>query len=420
MMGGGNIPQLRFSEFKGEWEKVKFGAISDLKAGYAFSSNLMLTQESKFQIIKMSNVYMNELRLDRSPSYWTEIDDKLREFMLKKGDSVLTLTGTVNKTDYGYSVIIDENNKYLLNQRLLRIREKKNITLNKFLHLIISNKRFLFSFFKEAKGGTGNQANVGTEDIKDIVVLIPSLSEQQKIAYFFTAIDQKISQIKLKKTLLEHYKKGVMQKIFSQEIRFKDENGNEFPKWERKRLGEVLIEHKTVNSDNRFGEVFSVAKHKGVINQIEHLGRSFSAKDISNYKVINPHDIVYTKSPTSDFPFGIIKQNLLDRSGVVSPLYGVFKPETNALGFLLHNFFLSWINTYNYLNPLVQKGAKNTMNINNVDFLNGAKIPLPVSEVEQAKISNFLSAIDDKINHTQKQIEKAEVWKKGLMQQMFV
>jgi type I restriction enzyme S subunit len=251
-------------------------------------------------------------------------------------------------------------------------------------------------------------------------IIVPTLPEQQKIATFFTAIDQKISQLKKKHQLLEQYKKGVMQKIFSQQIRFNDDDGMEFPKWEKKRLGEVLYEHKTLNSKGDFKEVFSVAKHKGVINQIEHLGRSFSAKDVSNYKVIYPNDIVYTKSPTSDFPFGIIKQNLTSRTGIVSPLYGVFRPVTGDLGFLLHNFFLSWVNTYNYLNPLVQKGAKNTMNINNKDFLNGARITLPVSEKEQTKIANFLSSIDNKIQYTQVQIERAEQWKKGLMQKMFV
>ena len=211
-----------------------------------------------------------------------------------------------------------------------------------------------------------------------------------------------------------------MHKLFSQELRFKDENGEEFEEWEEKKLGEILFEHLHKNSNNEFPEVFSVAKHKGVINQIEHLGRSFSAAETTHYKLIYPNDIVYTKSPTSEFPFGIIKQNLTNRTGVVSPLYGVFRPQTPSLGFILHNYFNSWKNVYNYLSPLVQKGAKNTMNINNADFLNGAKIMVPVSEKEQIKIANFLTAIDDKICQSGNQIEKMEDWKKGLLQRMFV
>lgn len=210
-----------------------------------------------------------------------------------------------------------------------------------------------------------------------------------------------------------------MQKLFSQELRFKDERGNDFAEWEEKKLGEILNEHKTRNKNNKVKEVFSVAKNKGVINQIEHLGRSYASADTSNYKIVFPNDVIYTKSPTSDFPFGIIKQNKLDRKGIVSVLYGVFTPKNSHIGLLLDYYFSCWKNIYNYLNPLVQKGAKNTMNIGNEDFLNGAELLLPSSEAEQIKIARFLVAIDDKICHCGVQIEKMERWKKGLSQKMF-
>ena len=100
-------------------------------------------------------------------------------------------------------------------------------------------------------------------------------------------------------------------------------------------------------------------------------------------------------------------------------LYGVFTPKSENIGLLLDYYFSNWKNTYNYLNPLVQKGAKNTMNINNEVFLNGSNIPLPASEVEQEKIATFLSTIDEKIDHCEKHIEQMEAWKKGLLQQMF-
>jgi type I restriction enzyme S subunit len=251
------------------------------------------------------------------------------------------------------------------------------------------------------------------------LTLPKNLEEQIKISSFLSNVDERLRALKKKKELLEEYKKGVMQQIFSQELRFKDDDGNDYPDWDYKTLGEVLCEHQLKNKDDKYQEVFSVAKHKGVINQIEHLGRSFSAKEIKHYKLTYPNDIVYTKSPTSDFPFGIIKQNLTNRIGVVSPLYGVFKPLTPELGFMLHNYFESWKNVYNYLSPLVQKGAKNTMNINNSDFLNGATILLPISNAEQTKIAFFIKSIDNKINFCQIQIEKAELWKKGLLQQMF-
>ncbi len=382
-----NIPGLRFPEFNGEWEKKKIIDFAPLQRGFDLPVNKI--REGKYPVVFSNGIlkYHNEYKVE--------------------GPGVVTgRSGTIGNVTYV------EDDFWAHNTALWVTDFKGN------------HPKYVYYFywrFNLEKLATGS--GVPTLNRNDIHVkkdYFPSLPEQQKIASFLTAIDKKISKLKKKKSLLEQYKKGVMQKIFSQEIRFRDENGEEFPEWEKKRLGDVLFEHLDKNSDNEFSEVFSVAKEKGVINQIEHLGRSFAAKSISHYKLIHPHDIVYTKSPTADFPFGIIKQNMTGRTGVVSPLYGVFKPETNELGFLLHNYFLSWVNTYNYLKPLVQKGAKNTMNINNHDFLNGVRLPLPPSVKEQKKIVAFIQSVDNKINLTHTQIEKAELWKKGLLQKMFV
>jgi type I restriction enzyme S subunit len=189
--------------------------------------------------------------------------------------------------------------------------------------------------------------------------------------------------------------------------------------WKPLQLKEILKEHKLRNTKNQVEEVFSVAKEKGVINQIEHLGRSYASDDISNYKLIHPNDVVYTKSPTAGFPFGIIKQNKLDRTGVVSVLYAVFKPKNVELGLLLDIYFSSWVNTYNYLVPLVHKGAKNTMNIGNEDFLNGAKIYLPTQKDEQKKITDFLIQIDNRIAQLTEKKENLELYKKGITQKIF-
>ena len=129
---------------------------------------------------------------------------------------------------------------------------------------------------------------------------------------------------------------------------------------------------------------------------------------------------MYTKSPTSEFPFGIIKQNRTGRIGVVSPLYCVFTPQSFALGYLLHEYFNSSVNTFNYLNPLVQKGAKNTMNINNNTFLNGAKISLPISENEQEKIYNILYLMEEKINLEKEILIRYENQKQYLLANLFI
>jgi type I restriction enzyme M protein len=187
-------------------------------------------------------------------------------------------------------------------------------------------------------------------------------------------------------------------------------------KWKYTYLKDVLIEHKKLSTGHE--EVHSVSVKKGLINQIEHLGRSYSAKDTSKYKLVNPGDVVYTKSPTGEFPFGIIKQSKISVQAIVSPLYGVFQPSNVNLGIILDAYFESPINTNNYLQTLVSKGAKNTLNISNDTFLSKG-IMLPVSEEEQEEIANILEAVRQVNLFQEHLVEKYSLRKRGLMQQIF-
>lgn len=289
--------------------------------------------------------------------------------------------------------------------------------LNDYLYYIIQTNLFI-DLANQSSGSKMPRADWSI--LENGLFSFPNSIEQQKIATFLSSIDDRIqTQSKIIKNL-ETLMQGFREKLFKQQIRFKNVKKEKLLHWEEKKLGEICTEHKLKNSELKVKEVFSVAKHKGVVNQIEHLGRSFSATDISNYKLIFPGDLVYTKSPTSDFPFGIIKQNRTGRLGIVSPLYCVFRPKSFSLGYLLHEYFNSPINTFNYLNPLVQKGAKNTMNINNEDFLNGANLLLPMEEKEQSYLSLFLSSIDKKIQTEKTILEQLEKQKKYLLKQMFI
>lgn len=198
------------------------------------------------------------------------------------------------------------------------------------------------------------------------------------------------------------------------ELRFPEFSNNET--WADRKLSDVLFEHKEKSTGDE--EVYSVSVHRGVVNQIEHLGRVFAASNTENYKRVLPGDIIYTKSPTGDFPFGIIKQSKVSKPVIVSPLYGVFKPETTDLGVILDAYFEYPERTINYLSSIVQKGAKNTINIHNDTFLSKSLI-LPLDKKEQRKIAACLSSLDEVIAS---QIEKMELLnnhKKGLMQNLF-
>ncbi|MFT6653271.1 MAG: type I restriction enzyme S subunit [Marinomonas primoryensis] len=186
--------------------------------------------------------------------------------------------------------------------------------------------------------------------------------------------------------------------------------------WKNQKLSEVLEEHGQKSIGNE--QVFSVSVRKGLVNQVEHLGRSYSASSTDHYKRVLPNDVVYTKSPTGNFPFGIVKQANLDCEVIVSPLYGVFTPKSAEIGAIIEAYFESPERSIIYLEPLVQKGAKNTININNSKFLSGL-IPLPTNEGEQRIIVDCLSSLDELIvKHTNK-FNALKLYKKWLMQSLF-
>ena len=182
-------------------------------------------------------------------------------------------------------------------------------------------------------------------------------------------------------------------------------------------LNTVLTENKKCNSDGQFGveDVLSVSGEKGVVNQIDLLGRSYAGESLIPYHVVETGDIVYTKSPLKSNPFGIIKQNR-GVPGIVSVLYAVYHCNSDITGQYIENYFLidSYLN--NYLKPMVKRGAKNTMGINNDDVLLG-RIPLPPLK-EQVRINNIIAQFDHIIELKQQLLDEKRKQKQWLMQML--
>ncbi|KQS81008.1 hypothetical protein ASG25_05740 [Rhizobium sp. Leaf384] len=156
----------------------------------------------------------------------------------------------------------------------------------------------------------------------------------------------------------------------------------------------------------------------GIVNQIEHLGRSFAAADTSHYNVGHRFDVVYTKSPLKAFPFGIVKQCKFEGKVALSPLYGVFTPKNPHVGLIIEAFFEAPERSQAFLSPLCQKGAKNTLQITNATFLSG-RLALPKEEAEQQKIADCLDSADALIAVQGREVKALRAHKKGLMQQLF-
>jgi type I restriction enzyme S subunit len=186
--------------------------------------------------------------------------------------------------------------------------------------------------------------------------------------------------------------------------------------WPYTILGAVLEEHGR-NSDGA-SEVHSVSLTKGIIPQVEHLGRSFAASDTAHYSLVRPFDVVYTRSPLSNFPLGIVKQHKAYKNAIVSPLYGVFGPRNKYLGRIIEAYFDSPSRSIRFLDPLAQKGAKNTIQLSNGRFLSGA-LYLPADVDEQQKIADCLGSLDDLIAAEWRKVQALRQHKQGLMQRIF-
>jgi type I restriction enzyme S subunit len=382
-----NIPSLRFPEFKREWNINKLAEVAEKR--------IVKNKDNKIK-----NVFTNS-----------------------------AIHGIINQRDFfdkdianqnnllGYFIV--EHNDFIYNPRISTHAPVGPISRNKLQSGIMSPLYSVFRFneafvdfvehfFNTTKwhkhmedianyGARDDRMSFSVADFYKMPIPLPDIEEQKKIASFLTVVDDKIQALKQKKTLLEQYKKGVMQKIFSQELRFKDDNGNDYPDWEEKKLGDCLdyiqptkylVSSKEY--DNSYMTPVLTAGKTFILGYTNETNGIFE----NNLPVIIFDDFT-TATKFVDFPF---------------------KAKSSAMKILISNeginikFIFEAMEVMNY-----EVGGHERHWISKFAPLD---IGVPSYE-EQTKIANFLSVIDDKINHCQSQIEKTEVWKKGLLQQMF-
>lgn len=293
-----------------------------------------------------------------------------------------------------------------ISQACMAFTEFKGIDNEFFYYWYLNNGQIIGLRYAQ---GT-KQQNLSTDIVGSFPICFPSQGEQQRIASILTTQDKVIELKEKRLAEKQRQKKYLMQQLLAGKKRLPGFSGE----WKNIKLCEVLSERKEKNVEQNL-RICSVAVQKGVVDQVEHLGRSYAANDTSNYSVAHYGDIIYTKSPTGDFLYGIVKQNLLQETVAVSPLYGVFTPMTFGLGYFLHTYFQSAICARNYLLPIVQKGAKNTINITNDTFIS-SKLYLPLDVEEQKAIADTFIAADREIDLLRQDIEQEKQKKKALMQ----
>lgn len=386
------------------WKEVKLGDICDkIGSGSTPKGGREVYLNAGIPIIRSQNVLNGFLDLSDVAFISDEQHAKMKGTWVHPNDILLNITGA----SIGRSCVVPATVKTAnVNQHVCIIRLKECADACYVCNLILSKD--VQKQIELLSVGGGRQG-LNFQQISSFSFLLPPLEEQKKIAatlsVWDTAIEKMEKLIDAKESLLTEYGK----ELFGRTEQKQNEN------WSTIALSEVLNEHGHKSTGEE--EVFSVSVHKGLVNQIEHLGRSFAAKDTSNYNRVHYGDIVYTKSPTGDFPLGIVKQSLIKEDVIVSPLYGVFTPKTFELGVILDFYFSSPINANNYLHPVAQKGAKNTINITNKKFLS-AKLRLPIDVKEQKKIAQFVQTTKKEMAVLQEILENYKKQKQGLMQKL--
>ena len=188
--------------------------------------------------------------------------------------------------------------------------------------------------------------------------------------------------------------------------------------WKRSTLKDYLIENKERNSRGEFSkdEVLSVSGDKGIVNQIQLLGRSYAGQSVLPYHIVRRNNIVYTKSPLSEFPYGIVKMNR-GKDGIVSTLYAVYSVLDSADSSFIEYYFASKDRTNMYFKPIVRIGAKHDMKIGNTEVLEN-QVNFP-DKTEQCRISEFLELIDERIDTQNKIIEDLKKLKSAIIDRLY-
>ena len=396
-----HVPALRFPEFNGEWKRRRLGNVI---GSYRLGGNYANTDtKTKHPLIKMGNLGRGRINLVKI-EYIKQGEKIYEDDLIKPGDLFFN---TRNTLDLVGKVAIwrDELKIAYYNSNLMRIMFDNNFFMNDQLNSPRGIKNL-----RRIATGTTSVAAIYNKDLLKVWLFIPRKEEQQKIATFLSAVDTKIEQLNNKKSLWEQYKKGMMQKLFSQEVRFKDEQGKDYPGWEEVRAAQVFTNHTNKKHSSNL-PILSATQDRGVIPRNETgLEIQSSAKSIASYKVIEPGDFVIS---LRSFQGGIEYSKYL---GIGSPAYTILKPSVE----IACDFFKFYFKKEDFISRLNNTiiGIRDGKQIPYSDFA-AMKLGVP-SLKEQQKIATFLSTIDQKIELVTTELKQARTFKKGLLQQMFI
>jgi len=400
------VPELRFGEFDEEWEILPIDKITDtVTSGSRDWAKFYSLDGDKF--IRMTNLSRNGIQLLLDNLKYVKIpktNSEGKRTSLQYGDLLISITAELGKIGW----VPNDLGVAYINQHTALVRIKTNFE-SKFIAYQLSSYKSNITLNRLNDSGAKSGLNLST--IRSYKVTFPSLPEQKKIATFLSTIDQKIQQLTRKKKLLESYKKGLMQQLFSGKLRFRDEEGKEYPDWQYVHGNELfdLISDKNHNSDL---PILAITQDQGAIpRDMINYKMTVTKKSIASYKVVQIGDFIIS---LRTFQGGI---EYSEYHGICSPAYNILRPNSKDVN---KDFYKLYLKTSFYIQQLQRnlEGIRDGKMIS-YKYFSEIKLPFP-SPSEQERIANFLLSIDKKIAEVITQITKTQTFKRGLLQKMFV
>ncbi len=402
-------PKLRFKEFDGCWVQKIISEIADVRGGKRLPKGYSLQEENNgFPYITVTDMENGTVNLEKIRYVPLEVIDQIKRYRISVDEIYISVAGTLGLV----GIIPQELNNANLTENADKLT---NIKCNQFYLLHYLNNGSLSKLI-DSVSTIGAQPKLALYAIQGMPIFLPSLDEQTKISSFLSAVDEKISQLSQKHQLLSQYKQGMMQKILSQQIRFKADDGSEFEEWESRTLAEVgeniiglTYSPTDVTNDGSGILVLRSSNIKnGRLNKNDQVRVN---KKIKDKILVQPNDILICTRNGSQRLIG--KSVIINDNEVMT--FGAFMSVYRSQ----YNRFIAYLMQTPWFFEQVQMNLGARINQITTGTLNEFTFDFPCLE-EQTKIANFLSAIDQKIEVIEQQIEHAKKKKKGLLQQMFV
>lgn len=414
MAKNNKMPAIRFSGYTDAWEQRKLNDLVTIRRGLTYKPSDIA--ENGIRVLRSSNIDEDQF-ITSNDDVFVNIEAVNIPFA-KNGDILITSANGSNRLVGKHTIISDIADNSAVHGGFMLLAESNN---SLFTDALLSSnwyKRFINTY---VAGGNGAIGNLSKSDLESQTVMIPSEHEQAKIGQWYDNINQLITLHQRKLEKLKLTKKALLQKLFPKngsnipELRFKGFTNA----WEQRKLSDISTKVTTKNVDVHYTETLTNSAEQGIISQVDFFDKEISNKDnINGYYIVENNDFIYNPRISTLAPVGPINRNKLNRTGIMSPLYTVFRASKVDLGFLEWYFQSNHWHRYMKLNG--DSGARaDRIAIKDSTFFD-MPIKTPVNIKEQVLIGETLEKFNQYITLHQRKLEMLKNVKKGLLQKMFV